>query len=573
MRASSSLPVVLVENPPVEVMVESFLDETPDFGYIPVLITLRNHRPESQNFYLRYTAGGLSGASRLQVDGNARSQTYVYVPIVSRGGVTLTLSGPGVRSGTIHLNSHWSSLQAYVGMGDRTAADYWVSVQQNLSSGGSSSSQLVGTKITPAGAPADWRAYTGFSSLWFNSAEWSDLDPGARAAILEWVGLGGNLYFLFENNNQRNALKIPDLVEVSGKSKDVEGRLGFGKIAFLKQKSNSVSAKRDFIRLISSTINTERPIIFKYPGNKNTMSHGHSYHSSIVNGDEETSASSWPLVDIVGELGRNVGILSLFMVIFAILIGPVNFFFFAPSRRRYRILWTTPLISIGASILLGLVILIGDGTGGQGARLTLACLLPEQKRLVVQQEQVSRTGLLLGKKFDYDDAALLQPVAIRSSSESNSYLRTDTGWAGDWFSSRAVQAHFAQTVRTARSSVRVTLPKDGKPGSVNASLDIALAELYVIAPDGAIYKASGLTPGVKRPLELVRTDEEYPEWWEKQTGAASSALKAAVKTSTGRHGWFYARAENPAELAQATLDSIRWTTDTAVITGPAGFEE
>ncbi|MDR2844848.1 MAG: hypothetical protein LBV28_02005 [Puniceicoccales bacterium] len=581
-QASQSLPVNLPEKAPVEVTLESFLDEVPSTtGFVPVLVTLRNHTDFPQTFLLNYSSsvaygngGGFDGTAALSVDAQGRSQTYVYIPLIGHEDfrhVSLKLSGSGIPvTGHTLSTSYISGIP--VGMGDRTAAEHWSALEAEMQilakasptrgwSSGSSSGYvktLTGTKITPAAAPADWRAYTTFSSLYFDTAEWHGLEPAARAAIAEWVGFGGKLYLLFSNDAQRDSLHIAGAVERKTDGTDTTFALGLGEITRLRY-TNTAAGKKAFIEKTATRVFA-----------------GTHYSQRLKQSD--IKSSKWGLARRVSEIPRATSLLFVFMIVFALAIGPLNFLLLAPSRRRYRILWTTPLIAIAASGVLGLIILIGDGTGGQGRRLILAVLLPEQKRILIEQEQLSRTGLLLGSNFDFDSTAEIQPFPEtdkhgNSTRENNHYAKSETGWNGDWFSSRGRQAQFIRSVRAARGSVRVTFPAQGREGSIFSTLETPLAELFLLSPDGtALYKATHLAPGVKRPLAPA-TKDETNRWWSPQKSLASGILAADFDTLVKRNGFFYARAEDSAALVQPTLKSVKWEDDVAIIVGPFEVEK
>jgi len=102
---------------------------------------------------------------------------------------------------------------------------------------------------------------------------------------------------------------------------------------------------------------------------------------------------------LVGQVRLQSGLIFGFILIFALVVGPLNLFVFASGKNRPRLFWTTPLISLIGAGLLAALMIVQDGFGGTGARTTLAVLLPQDKKMAVIQEQVSRTGILLGQPF------------------------------------------------------------------------------------------------------------------------------------------------------------------------------
>jgi amino acid transporter len=104
--------------------------------------------------------------------------------------------------------------------------------------------------------------------------------------------------------------------------------------------------------------------------------------------------------------------LIVFITAFAAIVGPLNLYWLAGGARRHRLFWTTPLISLAASLLLVVVILLQDGFGGVGKRVLLTYILPGEKKAVVLQEQVTRTGVLLGREFDVQEDVFLTPLLV-----------------------------------------------------------------------------------------------------------------------------------------------------------------
>ncbi|NIP92090.1 MAG: hypothetical protein GWO24_00865, partial [Akkermansiaceae bacterium] len=81
---------------------------------------------------------------------------------------------------------------------------------------------------------------------------------------------------------------------------------------------------------------------------------------------------------------------------------------------RHRLFITTPLISLGASLLLVVLILFQDGFGGSGQRVTLMEIGPENTAYL-SQEQIARTGVLLKTGFTTTEHGYFSPVMIKDS--------------------------------------------------------------------------------------------------------------------------------------------------------------
>ncbi len=568
--AATALPVQLVNQPPVEVTMESFLDQVPPGGFAPVLVTLRNRTNSPQTFHLAYehrssrfgrsgATFSTSGSATFSVGPGERTQTYVYIPVLSNesyADISLRLIGPGIRDGATRIanSQNWNSKSIFIGIGEQTNTTYGGQIEQELDAiiSSSRSQNFRGARIAPAAAPDDWRAYAAFTSVWLSAVEWNTLPPGSQAAIAEWIGLGGKLYLLHDTAEQRAAFHLP------GAQLNEDGSfatLGLGSIHLLILSAKSIEKPA---QLIARTISKDTALSVLIQDDPNGST-GNAYNHG------------WGLQKLVPSFSRNVGLLSIFMLAFAIVIGPVNFFLLAPSKRRYRILWTTPAIAIATSLLLFGIILLSDGTGGHGARLTLGCLLPEQKRLALTQEQISRTGLLLGSSFDFPATAQILPIEIADTgSGTKDATRTATGWSGDWFGSRASQAQLLQTLHTVHGGIRVSLPADGRPGQALAGFEYPLAELYIIAPDGeTFYHAQRLAPGVSVPL-TEKSRKDFEKWLKPQQDLAGRILREKISSAV-HPGQFFALAAKPGAIAIPTLESVNWEHDIVLLTGPVQF--
>ncbi len=539
-RASQTHSVSLTPGSPVEVSVESFHDYKPQSGFMPIRVTLRNDGDSARGYTLSYApewrhGGGtesVKGEFSLSVGPGGRASAVVYAPVVPAQHTVDTafqLNGPGIRNGHFSIdfrrNAYGGRGDGFPGMGETFAARHVGALEAELKSSGGYHGNLPVTKVGPAFAPADRRAYDGFATLWFYGTEWAALEPAAQSAIREWVALGGNLHLVSESADE-----------------SVES-LGFGEIRRIARGGD----EKAFNKRVAERLRSSQTAAMK-------MSEG---EQNLI-GAFASALESRPVLLIV------------LLLAFGLIVGPLNLFVFAKPPHRHRLLWTTPLIAVVSALLMMVFILLADGTGGAGRRFGLGVLVPEQKRIALWQQQVSRSGLLLGSDFDFEPTAQLVPIRDNSAGTSGDacdYEKTPAGWGGEWFTSRAVQAHAVLDTVASRGGVRVVYPENGRPGSVVSSLDAPLASVLVIAPDGSAYTASNLIPGVARPLVAADKAKASAEWSASLKDAGDS-LRSAASTFSGRPGRFYASVAKPDALLRPTLDSIRWTGDVLLLTGP-----
>jgi hypothetical protein len=284
---------------------------------------------------------------------------------------------------------------------------------------------------------------------------------------------------------------------------------------------------------------------------------------------------SGPLFEATKEDSTGNAWLAVFLVSFAVIVGPVNLFLLAPAQKRHRLFVTTPLIAVAASLLLGVAILVQDGTGGTGERRACVFLLPGENQAVVIQEQAARTGFLTGRSFAFpDDVAM----AVLPFEASISYgvpeveLERGHGRAGgDWFQSRARQAQQLRRVVPTRARIEeVGTSPNGAP-IVQSSLGTTLRDFSFLDATGKTWRVAELPSGQRVTLQPIELRGTAAAHWAPGSDAlgGSPNLRAVVTAAAaplapGRWSAF----GGATELAPlATLASIRWKDSNVLYAG------
>lgn len=403
-------------------------------------------------------------------------------------------------------------------------------------------------------APADWRGYSGLSQWWLTSPEWIAQSAEQRAATLDWVALGGRLVLFNET---------PRPVPAPFRAEQVKNDLlshGLGEVRFINGADAVPKDGKDFI-INSQNHTTERLL-------------------------EQMQNNKWELPVLVGQVRLQSTLIFCFILIFALVVGPLNLFVFASGKNRPRLFWTTPLISLIGAGLLAALMIVQDGFGGTGARTTLAVLLPQDKKMAVIQEQVSRTGILLGSRFDKAEGIWMTPVPVSEDLQSigprrvqirsamggpnrdRKHHESETEAWGGWFASRSTQAHLLQGVKLNRGGIEFTA---GENPSIVSSLSTPLKTLYLKDDKDNYWLAEKVSTGVRTSLKKV-AQKDFSDWKTKQFRKAASHFLYERATQfhnqANSNQWVFAEVAEPTKLATPTLDSIRWEHDRAFVIGP-----
>lgn len=526
---------------PATLEVRSPFESPPPGGFMPFEVTIRNEARIDRTWVFQSNCESrrerILGRFPCSVPAEETRTFRLLVPLLSlhqaRNGhsnLSLQAEGPGIFDAGITLyNSVGHDSTGLVGLSGRQKAALEGDLRSRLENGvGSSGPRTLQVAALDLEAlPEDWRAFTGFTVLCFTAAEWRELPAAARGAISTWVRFGGRLMLIADGPSEQAPLSA--------------GASGFGQIDVLGAGESPGPA-------LARGIAEAEPL--------------------PLYGAAEGYPQRWSLAKPFGSVQPPLLAVLLFVVIFGVIIGPVNLYVLAPAGRRARLFWTTPLISLAASLLMLAFILLLDGFGGSGARAALLLSLPEERQLLVQQVQVSRTGLLLGNAFSLPTPSVLSELQlgpVGSGNTASQPLQTEANdFAGGWFRSRDLQAQYLMTALASRGRVHAE-SSPGSPLTVTSEFEFPLAPFFLVDEDGeTVWMASSLPPGV--PTELRPTTQAHFENWLKEASDdLGPPLRNQLLRQKSRAG-FFAAANNAPMIP--TLAGIHWTTDRTLLFGP-----
>lgn len=530
-----------------------------DLGLVPLVVTITNKSPFDRAWTIEpdRTSGRLPAtampAVTIPVAAGDEATSTVYIDPGSPttwGNPYIKVSGYGLVDGEQRF-----PVQAFSHGGGGAAGTTPKPVFPSAISSGVVSKAgkgLLEKYLIPGGmglglgqAPDDWRGWSVFSCLLLDDSEWIAMPAGGRKALLDWVGLGGKLGVMVV---EASADRL-DAIGLPRADADGRRRVGAGEIVPLEWDGRELA-----------------------PTHLERFLAGSSEHPRADSvGDYVDSASGrWAdgfkkLVDVFGpRLLPSTAILG-FLVIFGLVAGPLNVMVLAGPGRRPRMFWTTPLISLAATMFLLALMFLRDGVGGAGARRMLGLLMPDQNGMAIIQEQFSRTGVLLGNAFPIREPSWMRPLG--NVEAESGFLEVDGHRReGDWFLSRSDQAYLVETVRPSRAKLELVADADGTPAIVS-SIEVPLDRVFVIDEEGTYWTATEVGTGERKPLDRSDADA-YATWFETLAADAGPIRRAALEAVRNRRGHAYAETMQGAKAAVQTLSSIRWIDDKAAFAGP-----
>jgi len=562
------------------------IDSVPSCGYIPFRLILKNgtksdltwrlkFKSDSNDLYSHHSGAqdtpSVSSSFKYSCPPSS-SKTYdILVPVVT----TINNSHSDIASSSLSIHLSGNNQEQFENMNcsqhmdlPNTLLSQELYVLHSSKFNGMIPSSRTGyhgtvsdytTQFYPEKMSDDWRAYSGFDAMILTDNDWKKMSSGAQNAVLEWNRLGGNI-LLYKLNAASNFSSL-GIDNSSNAATAKHLNRSFGTITIrpladvksvnVKQSANIIAGKTGQPKI--SGINT-------------------SYDRSKV------SSSGWSLQKSLGKLSFNPFFLILILIAFGILVGPVNLFVFAKAGQRHKLFITTPIIAIGASLILILLIIVQDGFGGHGKRVQLIEVRAGngENKAYIWQEQVARTGVILGGSFETSSPTLITPVPVISSRFSR-VTRANSGGAsnyvaehgekglsasGDWFQSRSLHGHYLESIIPTRS--KITLKNSSGAPVINSSFDYPIGTLIYIDDAAQPWVTSDIASGDTKTL-TPSTPADTVKTLLSHHVNMTEKLQRKVEKLSKRKNHFIAFTD--AAPAISTLDSINWTKTETILTG------
>ncbi|MEM7699887.1 MAG: hypothetical protein AAF236_15940 [Verrucomicrobiota bacterium] len=530
-------------------------------GTVPLNLTIRNNtgKPRTWIVTLREDAGyqlSTRTSFRLEVEEGAEVKREILMPLspdfasstyrsISISAIAAGLE-PIDRSVSTGTNSDFPMIALSKRLAQRSLSRLDEEVENR-----SSSNERFGMPFEPADLSENWIAYTALDFLMLDLASWKELSIAQRQAIVEWVRLGGQLEVYAENRN--TTLESLDLASLTAlTSEDLKKRNhGLGRIEI--RYWNGSELGNDVINLYSKRRARSERLASDFENN-------------------------WKLAEEFGIAKFNPTFVFLLLLAFAILVAPVNLFYFAKAGKRHRLFVTTPIISLSACLLILLFILVKDGIGGKGIRATFADLQahPDEMRLYSLQEQFSRTGVMLDPGFESEAPIDLQPVQrpsgrfnSLSGSERNVYQVQGVTYAGDFFRSRSEQGFVARQSRPTRARIDFSPSEDGTEPVLTSNFGEALGDFFFRDHAGKVWRSLPNTqtaPGARISLESAKV-EDLKDWLKGQTELFSGSHGRKIKSLANQNGRFFTLLERGEGVVIETHRSVKWDDHVILLSG------
>ncbi len=366
--------------------------------------------------------------------------------------------------------------------------------------------------------PEEWLGYSRALAVVLTPDEWWRLNAAARVAMLEYVSAGGAVLFVGEADLGVLARDLPgaEIIDEPPVPAWRVARLGLGTLSV-----TPADAALD----------------------------GDAWDAVLRMWEGSTSARTLSMSAARGEallplLARSPPPARMMLgglLLFSIIIGPLNMIVLARLRRRVLLFVTTPLLGCIAAITV-----LGYGVVRDGIT---PIVRTRSVTLLDQRTQVATTlvheacfaPLTPGAGLTFDLRCMVIPSTGEDYGDSGPRLVADTSgpqrYASGLVTARSANHFRLVRVATQRERIVMTRKEDGRVEALNG-LGAAVSRLIVADQAGAVFVAENIPAGATAVMAPVPSAQSHVvmEWASVLEGVASRPATAMYAEDESRYG-------------------------------------
>ncbi|MBN1763921.1 MAG: hypothetical protein JW860_01585 [Sedimentisphaerales bacterium] len=328
-----------------------------------------------------------------------------------------------------------------------------------------------------------WLGYSRYDTVVVTAEDMLSMPAGIRTALLRYTECGGSLVVAGPWQGPQ---------EWQGYKESISGGwiyyCGFGQCLVLAAPEMNQWSEALWQQIKDGSESSKRPWL---------------YVKTVVQANEQFS--------VVESLAVPVRGLFVLIMLFAVVIGPLNLLFFSRRGRRIRLLWTVPLLSLLTSAAVFAYAIAAEGLSGH-TRIEGLTILDEKAHRATSIGWLGYySPLTPGSGLIFDNDSEITPQII---SDSYSPFRGDKGrgrvidWTSrqhfiaGWVTAR-VPAHFMiRKSQSRRERITVRETQEGNVNIVNG-LGVDIKQLWLADREGRIHQAGDIAAGASCDLSLM----------------------------------------------------------------------
>jgi hypothetical protein len=382
-----------------------------------------------------------------------------------------------------------------------------------------------------ADAPERWIDYTSFDIICLSIDQLAALAqkyPAAHRAVLDWTDSGGNLWITGLSGAEGDWSRLAEtdrLLRLPPEDKPPDGyasnlttsnqapfylrEYGMGTVTAIPAdpfSGNAIWKKRDWRNLLDSIG------IGRWKWN---LRHG----VNLGQGNNDFWNFLIPGVGVAPVMTFQV-----FITLFVLVIGPLNYWYLRRRKRLHLMVATIPLCAGLVTALLFGYALVADGLGTRLRARSITKLDSRRGTAVTWARLSYYAGIAPSKGLTFSPNTAVYPILDALDSDPMRMGFKKTVWENDqrlvegWLKSRTPTQYL--TIRSHPTSIRLNVIRSADPAApptVENKLGVRIADLAIRGGDGQFYYIENLDPDARKQTRKCKA-EEIQAWCGKIAG-------------------------------------------------------
>jgi hypothetical protein len=345
---------------------------------------------------------------------------------------------------------------------------------------------------------ANWVGYSSFDGVMITAEELSGAPDAVRSALWRFAECGGSLLIIggWEIPAQWRARRVNEVeapYEADSSKKYPQA---------LSSKTQSYNVGFGWVTVIDAA-GVKSVLPMQWGAIKNSWNGSRpaeKNYSDIVEINKD-----FPVVERIGIPVRGLFVL---MLMFVVVIGPINLIWLARKRKKIWMLWTAPAIALVTCLAVTGFALFGEGVSAT-SRAEALTILDESSHRASTIGWIAFYAPITpseGLHFSYDTE--LTPVTPQTWSyygrggDRTIDLSNDQHLDSGWVTARAPAYFKFRKSETRRERLTIRQEGDGAISVVNG-LGADVRELWLADRSGKVYSAGGIRAGAEAKLSLT----------------------------------------------------------------------
>ena len=363
-----------------------------------------------------------------------------------------------------------------------------------------SASQPLDFMLAPERLPDNWLGFTSLRAVFVGPTEWDALTEPQKNALLTWTACGGDLFLV----DKDAATAVPGLVPVTAAPGSPRAYF-FGRIH--QPASASIAA-------------AGLPDVLAKAGALQDATWGLPANTRFEWAKIAGRGFLLPIPGIEGVPARAVFFI---LIVFSVLIGPINYWLLWRARRQVLLVLTTPLISAIFILLLAGYVVAGEGVGVRGRAISFTMLDQARKQAATR----ASTSLYAAGMAPAGGLRFARDEAVYPLGPTGDGVRESTGMdltESQQFIAGVIQARSPtnlETISFRPARERLTFSRDAKGVTATNGLGVPIRTL--------IYRSGDAVHHLARPLHSGQTGSLTSGLW-RSTDVLPAGLPAGLSS-------------------------------------------